>query len=108
MSVSGRLSGLLGTGIALPDLEVIVAYPEDGIAEILSLHPESDVDIALDEHDGLLLIGGIDNSGQRGLGITSVSTLDLSTGEVNEIQIDQFIASARAEAGGGIQLLQLP
>lgn len=62
----------------------------------------------LDEYDGLLLIGGIGSSNQRGLGITSLSTFDLSTGEVNEIPIDQFIGSARAEAGGGIQVLRLP
>ena len=94
--------------IALPDLAVIAAYPDGSIAQVLTFDPESDVDLALDEHDGLLLIGGIDNSGRRGLGITSLSTFDLSTGEVNEIPIDQFIGSARAEAGGGIQLLRLP
>ena len=96
------------TDTALPDIAVMAAYPDGSIAQILTLDPESDADIALDEHDGLLLIGGIDNSGQRGLGITSLSTFDLSTGVVNEFPIDEFIGSARAEAGGGIQLLRLP
>jgi hypothetical protein len=33
---------------------------------------------------------------------------DLKTGEITLIAIDQFIGSARAEAGGGIQVLRLP
>jgi hypothetical protein len=96
------------TDTTLPDIAVMAAFPDGSGAQILTLDPESDVDISLGEHDGLLLIGGIDNSGQQGLGITSLFTFDLSTGEVDTVPIDQFIGSARAEAGGGIQVLPLP
>ena len=90
-------------------------------ADILSLGPDGDVyhvvgiefdpgdvGIVVDEHDGLVLVGGIASSEGRGLAVTSAFVIDTATGEAEVIPINTFIASSRAQAGGGLQLLTLP
>ena len=67
-----------------------------------------DVGIVVDEHDGLVLVGGIASSDGRGLAVTSAFVIDTATGEAEVIPINTFIASSNAQAGGGLQLLTLP
>ncbi len=88
----------------------LVALSPDGTAERLfeiELEP-GETGLVIDEHDGLLVIGGIGSAPPRGMAVVSVSVFDTSTQRVEEIAIDQFIPLAKADAGGGLQILTLP
>jgi len=89
--------------------DIVSLAPNGTVSPVLSLEfdPE-DVGITVDEHNGIIMIGGVTSSNSRGLAIDTVFIIDSATGDIEEIPINTFIPSANAAAGGGLQILTLP
>ena len=103
-------SGIYWAVETVPGEVDVVSLSADGsVSRLFSIELDAgEVDLVIDEHDGLILVGAISSAPPRGLAVTQIFTFDPATGESEEIVTDQHIPSAQSEAGGGLQMLRLP
>ena len=85
----------------------IVSLSSDGsVSYSFSVQLDAgEVDLVIDEADGLLMIGSISSAPPRGLAVTQIFMVDPVRQAIQEIETNP---SARADAGGGLHMLRLP
>ena len=88
----------------------IIRRPLDGEPHrLLTLQLEGwEQGLVIDESQGQVMIAVTQQAPPKGIAITQVFLMDLDSGDVQEVPVDQHIPSASLRAGGGLQILTLP
>ncbi len=69
---------------------------------------ESEKGLVIDESQDVILIGLVGSNAPKGFGVKRILLFDVEERSLQQVDVDQFIPSARQELGGGIQILVLP
>ena len=104
-AVESALSGA-AAGSAI-DIIRLVPGSEPEVAATFPIGSD-DLSVVIDEHRGHAMVGFVRSAPPRGLAITRIYLIDLVTGQTEELEVTAHISSARANAGGGLQMLVLP
>ena len=88
----------------------IIRVPLVGAPETLLTFrlQEGENGLVIDESQDIVLIGLVGSTPPKGIGVKRLLLFNVEERSVQQVNVDQYIPSARQELGGGIQVLVVP